>query len=243
MNPSSSRPTWAEIDLNALAGNYLAIRKRTGRPVMGIVKANGYGHGAVAVARTLSRLGAPIFGVATVDEGAELRAAGLREPVLVLGCVLSREVDALFELGLSPQITDIRFARELSRQAARRGQPMSVHLKVDTGMRRCGVPAPAAVNAAVEIAGLPWLKLEGVMTHFPCSDELDGEDFTRGQIEDFRRLTEAMAASGVATGWRHAANSGAVLGYPESWFDMARPGMILYGCYPSHDSPRTIAIR
>lgn len=237
------RPAWAEIDLGAIVANYRALAAHTGVPVMGVVKADAYGHGAVPVCRALEALGPPLLAVATLGEAVELRDAGIERPVMIFSCLLSKEAQAVAEHGFIPQISDLAFAQSLSDASVRLGKRTSVHLKIDTGMGRCGVLPADAVPAGEKLASLPGLSLEGVMTHFPSSDEADGVEFTEGQVKQFKEICDALAKRGVRVKWRHAANSGGTLGHPGSWFDMVRPGMSLYGVYPSPAVPRDVPLR
>lgn len=241
--PAPRRPAWAEIALGAVVQNYRALAERTGVPVMAVVKADAYGHGAIEVARALEPLAPPFYGVATLGEAAELRDAGISRPIMVFGCLLESEAAAVVECRCVPQITDLGFAQKLSEVSLAAAVRTSVHLKVDTGMGRCGVAAAEAVEAGVLLANLPGLQLEGVMTHFPSSDEAGGADFTRGQVRELLRVVRELGERGVRVRWRHAANSGGVLNYPESWLDMVRPGMSLYGVYPSPECPRSVPLR
>ena len=237
------RPTWAEIDLGAIVGNYRAMAERVGVAVMGIVKADAYGHGAVPVAKALADLRPPMFAVAITQEAIELRQAGITQPILVLGCILSDEIAAACGHDLTLQISDLALAREVSRRAVGAGRPVRVHLKVDTGMGRAGMSPDEAVEAAAAMAALPGIELDGLMTHFPSSDETSGEAFTRGQIQAFGQCIAKLDACGIRPRWRHAANSGAVLAHPPAWLDMVRPGMALYGCYPGPEAQRTVPLR
>lgn len=237
------RPAWAEIDLGAVVANYRAVRRHVGVPAMAIVKEDAYGHGAVPVARALAAEGPEVFGVALSREAVELRLGGIDAPILVLGCLLPEEIDCVLEHDLTAQISDLAFAEELSRRAVAAGRRLRVHLKVDTGMGRVGVWEEEASEAAARLAAMPGLRLEGLMTHFPSSDDPESAEFTRGQIERFQALTVWLAREGIRVRYRHAANSGACLAFPESWLDLTRPGMILYGCYPNTRCARTIPLR
>jgi len=236
--------TWAEIDLEALAANFLEVRRLVG-PGVGImpaIKADAYGHGAVPCARVFERLGADIFGVATVAEAAELREAGLSPPSLILCAILPEEIDAALDCGAALSISDMVLAHAAARTALSRGIEAAVHLKVDTGMGRQGVGAAAAVAAAGELSRLPGIRLDGVFTHFPSADE-DDEGFTDAQIERFGRILAEIEERGINVRRRHAANSAGVIDYPASHLNMVRPGLMLYGARPMADMRDDVALR
>jgi alanine racemase len=239
------RPTVAEINLEAIAHNVREVKRIIGPGVrlLVAVKADGYGHGAVAVSQTALAHGAEFLGVATAEEGLELRHAGLRAPVLIFGPIGADDVDAALRFGLTPAVTSVEFARTLDRQAGRAKKRAKIHLKIDTGMGRVGfLPGefPAALD---EIAAMPNLAIEGVMTHFPSADERD-KSFTREQLARFRAALAELRDRGVAVPLIHAANSSAILDIPESHFNMVRLGISLYGYYPSDpdESGRSAAI-
>ncbi len=238
------RPVWAEISLGAIVKNFRAIRRHVGRrrKILAIVKANAYGHGAVPVAKALAKAGADWFGVTCVAEGAELRASGIRQPILVLSGFWPGEERRLLEHRLTPAITRIDQLRLLDRAVAseirsRRARgPYAVHLKIDTGMNRLGV-SPAEMNSVAQaLADSPHLRLDGTFTHFSSA-----EDFTSGQTEQqeslFRAAVEQLRAARVDPGILHLANSAATAARPETWADMVRPGAILYGYHQFFDPP------
>jgi alanine racemase len=238
------RPTFVEIDLGAIAANVRAIRDAVGPRVkiMPAVKADGYGHGAIPVSRAALSAGADMPGVASVEEAVELRDAGIRAPILVLGCSAPDSAPEIVELAVAATVCDLRFARELAAEAARRNKIAQVHVKVDTGMGRLGVAPEDAVELVTSLSLLPSLKLEGVFTHFPSADESD-RSFTEEQIRIFKGLLRELDDRGTRPTFAHAANSGAILDYPESYFDMVRPGIAIYGLYPSPDVTKSIPLR
>ena len=223
--------------------NFRAIRERVRVDVMAVVKEDAYGHGAAPVARALATLEPRMFGVAIVCEAVELRDAGVTAPILVFGCLLPQAIDAILEYELTVQISDMAFARELARRSVSAGKATPVHLKVDTGMGRGGLWEEEAAEAALALADMPGVDLQGLMTHFPSSDDPEEAEFTRGQIGRFRAFSRRVESRGVRVRYRHTANSGACLGFPESWLDLVRPGISLYGCYPSPGAERTIPLR
>lgn len=236
--------TWAEVDLSAIEDNIKSIRARVGQDIgiMPAVKANAYGHGAVETAAACLRAGADSLCVANVDEAAELRQAGIDSPVLILGCSLPGAARDIVRLNAASTVCDVAFARALSQAACERGITASVHLKVDTGMGRIGVQPEHAIEFARELATLPGIKLEGVFTHFPCSDEPD-HAFTLTQIGTMNELRSDFDRLGLPVPMMHASNSGAILALTEGDFDAVRPGIIVYGHYPSPEVVRSIPIR
>jgi alanine racemase len=238
-----SFPTWVEIDLDRLERNLAALRACAGPDVavLHVVKADGYGHGAVEVGRVTLQAGCALLGVATLHEGIELRQAGVSAPVLILSPSLPEESDEILAWRLTPTLSTLEQAGRMAEAARRAGLRAPVHVEVDTGMGRTGFDSAAALSALRAIVAEPALELEGVFTHFPDSD---GEDlaFTRRQVALFDELLARLDAEGIPVRWRHAANSGAVLGLPSSHFNMIRPGIALLGVYPSPHVSRTVKL-
>ena len=229
--------TWAEIDLDALAHNFEAIRGRLGgAKLLGVVKADAYGHGAVPVAKTLERCGAAYLAVSNLDEAAELRAGGVALPILILGYTPPEQTARLLRLGVTQTVADWETARAYDEAAARAGAPLTVHVKLDTGMGRLGFPCDAArfdasLRGVLAVAALPRLDVEGAFTHFAVSDEDAPEHaaFTEEQHERFERMLAAAERGGVRFRIRHCCNGGAIASHPEWAADMARCGILLYG--------------
>ncbi len=227
--------TWAEISLGNLEHNYRALRGcAPDSRFLATVKANGYGHGAVPVARRLVELGTDYLAVACLDEGAELRRAGIGAPILILGYTQPALAEEVVALGLTQTVFTPDMARALSDAAGAAGKRARVHLKVDTGMSRLGVLDHDPAAAAKELAGLcalPHLEPEGIFTHFASAD--GDEEYTMLQFTRFLDvLDELKEAYGRTFEIRHCAASGAVLNYPCTHMDMVRPGIALYGHYP-----------
>jgi alanine racemase len=233
MNRPSGRPTWAAVDLSALRWNLRQIRGLIGPRVkiMAVVKANAYGHGAVPCSRALIAAGAEALGVATVEEGVELRRAGLKAPVVVLGLSQAAEAATLVRHRLQPTVVQDLQARALASAARRAGRILPVHVKVDTGMGRIGLPPEEAVAFSRRLRKLRGVAVAGVFTHFAHADGQD-KDLLQAQNERLR-----SAAAAIKHLWPaalvHAANSAAVIDAPETHADMVRPGIMLYGCYPA----------
>ena len=236
---STLKRTWAEIDLDALAYNYRALRQRVGENVkfLGVVKADAYGHGAVQVSRTLQSLGADYLAVSSIDEAAELRHGGITMPILILGHTPREQVGRLMDLHITQAVTCQAKALEYSEEAVRLGGTLTVHIKVDTGMSRLGylVSGEHFDTGTADICracALPGLYAEGIFTHFAVADEPDGDSaaYTRQQLDLFRRVIGTVEQRrGRRFAIRHCANTGAVVHYPEMALDMVRPGLLLYG--------------
>jgi alanine racemase len=231
---SEARWAWVEIDLSAIAHNVRALSGLTprGSRFMAVVKADGYGHGAVEVARAATGAGATHVGVATVDEAVRLREGGIEHPIHILSEPPESTVETLIERSLVPALFTREFAGALGRAAAARGVQAAYHLKVDTGMNRIGVRAEEAPRFAAMLAQFPGLKLEGTFTHFATAD-VPGDWDVQRQIERFREALEGMRTERVDPGIVHAANSPATILYPEAHFDMVRCGIAIYGLQPS----------
>jgi alanine racemase len=213
--------------------------------MMAVVKADGYGHGAVEVARTALAAGADMLAVARIDEGVALRRAGLAAPILVFGPTFPAFAEGLMEHDLIQSVTDLAAARALDDIARRSGRRIAVHLKVDTGMGRLGLipderrtgQTLSAVDEVAAITRLEGLRLEGVYTHFAAADEADKTSADR-QLRIFEDFLAALKQAGIDCGMRHAANSAALIDLPHTHLDAVRPGIALYGLYPSKDVRR-----
>lgn len=234
----------ATTRLDHLRANLDAVRARVGgRAVLAAVKADAYGHGAVEVSRMIERTGAADWlGVATVGEGLELRAAGITLPVLKLSVARGEEVAAAVAAGLTLCVVDEDSILEAGAAATALGTTASVHLKVDTGMRRIGCEPELAPSLAQRVDATPGVQLEGLFSHLPISDSPRGEEFTRGQVALFARTAREVEAARGPVPLKHLANSGAVLGHPDTWFDLVRPGIMIYGAYPDPEAARTVPL-
>ncbi|MCA9493146.1 MAG: alanine racemase [Myxococcales bacterium] len=227
------RPTHVEVDLDALEHNLLAIRERVGpSEVMPVLKANAYGHGLVPVARRMEALGVPCIGLAFLEEGIRLRRAGVRTPILVLGGVLGDQIPLFLQHDLMLAASSVDKLLLIEQHAAEQGIRARVHLKVDTGMERIGIHwyhADRLLEASLRCA---HVDVVGIYSHLAQSDERD-PSFTRLQLERFEEVLSFYEERSLPVPTRHLANSGAILGHPPTWLDMVRPGLILYGAWPS----------
>ena len=231
------RATRAIIHLDAFRRNIRLVRARigAGRKLCVPVKADGYGHGAIPLAKTAVEEGAAFLAVATVEEGAELRRGGIDGAILLLSVPIPEEIPELIAHRLTPLVGDAEFVAALAAASERPADPLTVHLKVDTGMGRVGCPPESAAELASLIAARPGLRLSGVATHLAVSDSLDPEDrrYTREQLDRFAAAVAAIRAAGLDPGLVHAANTRAGAVHEDAFFDMVRPGILLYGYPPA----------
>ena len=244
---SDSRPTVAEIDLAALRYNYAVIR-RTIKPecgVLAIVKADAYGHGFMDVALELEKLGVTAFGVAFLAEGIQLRKSGIDRPVLLLGGIYPGQEKKCVGFNLSTAVFDISQAQALDAAAARLYRKAKVHVKIDTGMGRLGVPYQEADQFFRQLGELHHIDVEGILSHFASADELDagGREYTAKQAERFTAAVLTAKKNGFAPRYLHIANSAAAFGLELPGCNLVRPGIALYGALPSADFAGKMALR
>lgn len=236
------RPTRIVVDLDALGGNLRAIRQHVGVPVMAIVKANAYGHGLVPVAHHLQAQGVEQLGVAFVEEGLALRRAGITAPILVLGGILGRQVTQLLQHDLEITVSSLDKLRRVEAAAERLGRKAVIHLKVDTGMERIGVHSYSCGPLIEAATASPWCEVKGVYSHLACADD-PASPMTALQLARFHEACAHFTRIGAPMPIRHLANSGGVLHFPDTWLDMVRPGIMLYGVLPDPEAQRTVPIR
>ncbi len=230
--------TWAQIDLKAVAHNIFELRRITdpASKVMAVVKANGYGHGAERVAYTALKSGVDALGVARIDEGISLRRVGFDAPILIFGHTQAAFAAKVLEYGLTVTVHSLESAEEMSEAARSIGKKIPVHLKIDTGMGRIGLlwESEETVSQIIDMVRLPNLEAEGIYTHFAAADSRD-KTSANAQFSRFTDLLNLLAQKGVAFNIRHAANSAALIDMPETHLDMVRPGISIYGFYPSEE--------
>lgn len=231
--PGSHRPTRAEIDLDALAHNFRAVRRRVaeGVRVMAVVKADAYGHGAFECARRLASEGADWFGVATPGEAAELRRAGISQPVLCFQGFWDGRADFCLRESIVPVVYRIDMAEALDRAARNAGVVADVHVKLDTGMGRLGMRFDEAAEFADALRSFEHLRVDGLMTHFAAADEPRRDCFTDEQLKRFRDGVAAFRERGFRPTYVHMANSAATFAHAQTHGDMVRPGGVLYGLW------------
>ena len=232
-NTTGHRPTWAEIDLDALAANFHLVKDRVGQNVnvMAVVKANAYGHGAVECARRLQREEADWFGVALPEEGIELRAAGITKPILCLAGFWDGQANLCLQHKLVPVVYRLDLIEEFNRAAHERGVVADVHVKIDTGMGRLGVRFDELVDFANSLKRLQNIRVDGLMTHFAAADEPSCGPLTRDQVGRFENAVAAFREHGFEPNYRHLANSAAIFAQHSARGNMVRPGGVLYGLW------------
>ena len=245
MEHSSDRRTWAKIELDAIRQNVEAIRRHIGgkSKIMGIVKADAYGHGAPFVAKELSDCGVDFFGVSSMDEALQLRYAGIGHDILILGYTAptGENIKKLIDHDITQTVFDLDCAKKISEEAKKIGRDAKLHIKIDTGMNRLGFcftktnKDPIIIEKIKSIKKLCNIKCEGIFTHFALADDKQSS-FTKEQLGLFCELVCALEKEGVCFDIKHAANSGATINFPETHLDYVRCGLILYGLYPSEST-------
>jgi alanine racemase len=239
----TSRPTEAVVDLDAIFHNYRLATEIGGRPGIGVVKANAYGHGAVPVAKELVAAGSPLLAVALVEEGIELREAGVSAPILVLGACYGERYDLLIEHRLLPLIFTSEHLSLFAAAARAAGVRASAHLKIDTGMGRVGLQPQELPDFIAAARRTPEVAVEGICTHLASAD-LEDRAITERQVALFNQAAEAMEKAGLPVRWRHIANSAGTVEYPAARQDLTRSGILLYGYLPFQPvSKRPPAVR
>lgn len=234
--------TWAEISLNAIEHNYNVIRNKVAddTKVCCVIKADGYGHGAVELSQIYEKLGADFFAVSNIDEGIEIRKSGSKLPIVILGYTPVSEAKNLAAYNISQAVFSLEYAKELSEKCVEEDCICKMHIKVDSGMSRIGFMCQEfprdeySIEEICEACCLPNLEVEGLFTHFCVSDEdAEGREFTNKQYENFIHVRDSLKKRGVDISVVHCSNSGAIEDYPETCCDMVRAGIILYGLAPS----------
>ena len=239
---STLRRTWSEINLDTLKSNYQIIKEKIGKDVkfLGVVKADAYGHGSINVAKTLEEIGADYLAVSSIDEAMELRVNNIKMPILILGHTPKEQVSRLIEYDITPAVTCKAKAIEYSEEAVKIGGKLKIHIKVDTGMSRLGYLCEGnyfetGVDGICEALNMQGLFAEGIFTHFAVSDE-EGDEALKYTKHQFKLFTDVISEVERKSGRRfqikHCANTGAVARFPETYLDMVRPGLLLYGYGP-----------
>ncbi|MDO3378792.1 alanine racemase [Geoalkalibacter halelectricus] len=230
-----ARPTHVDIDLGALRHNFRLVRHQAGaeRQVLAVVKADAYGHGARDVARALAKEGVDLFGVALLEEAKELRAAGIRAPILILGGIYPGQEAGFFAPDLIPCIFDLASARRLDAAARAAGRVIGCHIKIDTGMGRVGFFNGELDDLLPELSKLTHLRVDGIMSHLAVADEPE-HPFTAEQIARFRQAVAKVRAFGHRPRYLHIANSAGLFAHDLPECNLVRPGIVLYGALPSN---------
>lgn len=230
------RPAWAEIDLNCIRHNIAAIKEKVGNTdIIGVVKADGYGHGAVEVSRVLLDNGVSSLAVATISEAIALREAGFTCPIIMLGLTPWVYHRQIIEYDITPVLASYMDTRVLSTLAVEAKKTVEILLAVETGMGRIGfMPTKGSVTEITGINQLPNIKIKGIFSHFSTADEKD-KSYSKWQLANYEKFYAELNKAGVKINFRTHANSAAIMELPEAYYDAVRPGIILYGCYPSDE--------
>lgn len=239
------RPTFAEINLEILNTNLKNIRKKIGQHplIMAVVKANAYGHGVLPVVRSIIKnKTAEYFGVALVEEGIELRKENIRYPIHVFTMPHREQLNLFVSHDLEATICDLAIAQRLNTLAKQKGKKIAIHIKIDTGMGRIGVSMTGAVKFVESVSSMSNLFVKGIFTHFASSDE-SNLCFAHEQLKIFRTIVTQLELKGIHIPLVHCANSGAILQMEDSYFDMVRPGIMMYGYTPSHETNASVVIK
>ena len=237
--------TWAEVDLDAIAHNMREIRRITDKnaQIMAVVKADAYGHGFMETAKTLLENGADRLAVAVLQEGKQLRSRGVTVPILILGASGPEDAEDLINFDITPNVFDYEFAKALSYEAEKKEKVTKIHIKLDTGMSRIGFVVDDGdheeiVDEIIKVSKLPYIEIEGIFSHFSTSDE-ENREYTELQFKRFMQVVDALEQRGLHIPIKHICNSAGIMMYPEMHLDMVRPGVILYGMYPSDEVDKT----
>lgn len=230
------RPVWAEIDLDNLAHNMREIRRISkSKEIIAVIKADGYGHGALDIAPTLLQNGASRIAVAVLNEAVELRRGGIEAPIMILGFTPPSLVDMLLRYDIEQTVYSYDLAKEISNMAKKKNKKAKIHIALDTGMGRIGfLPDDKSLEEVYKISKLPNIIIEGLYSHFSSADESD-KSYTKLQLKKFNEFYGKLIQKGIKINIRHIANSAAIIDMEESHFEAVRPGMILYGYYPSEE--------
>jgi alanine racemase len=240
---NSGRPTIAEIDLRSLEYNYRQLKKRVpgGVKLLAVVKADAYGHGAVPISRKLEELGVAYLGVAISDEGVELRKGGVKAPILILGGIYQEDVDRVLQYDLTPVIFQKESLKLLMKATEHWPKKVRVHIKVDTGMGRLGVPLNLWPIFLREVKRCPKIEIEGMLSHFSMTDDQDG--YTTYQSKEFQRAAAMVKKMGISCKYLHMASSAILTAFPAYPGNLVRPGIMLYGSYPSRMFQNVIPLK
>lgn len=237
------RPTFAEIDLSAIAYNISSIKNKVSpAQLMVATKADAYGHGAMEVTKTVLDNGADWLGVALVEEGIELRESGIDAPILVFGGIFIDQIEFFLKYDLHATVYELEHAIALAKLASQCNKIAKVHVKVDTGMGRAGIRHNEAMDFLEKIRALDGLEIVGLYTHFATSDWLN-KDFALLQLKRFKQVVAEVQAAGIEIPLLHAANSGAIMDLPDTYFDMVRAGVSAYGYYPSSETSESVKLK
>lgn len=236
-------PTWVEINLDAIAQNVKNIKKLIGErsELMAVVKGNAFGHDILEVPSVVLNNGATRLAVARLEEGISLRKAGITVPILVLGLTLKEQAELLILYNITPAVCDFEMIERLSKSAVKMNRIAKVHLKIDTGMGRLGILSEDALSFIKKLMHLNNIEIEGIFTHFSVADEKD-KTYTENQFKKFTEVLNILEREGIKIPIKHVGNSATLLDLPDMWLNMVRPGIAIYGLYPSMEVQKTIKL-
>ena len=235
--------TWLEIDLDAIAKNTRAIKKLIGRnkELMAVVKGNAYGHDALETVPIFLKNGATRLAVARLEEGILLRKAGINVPILILGTILKEDVEKALMYNITLSVCDINVIKKINDLSLKMNKKSKIHLKIDTGMGRLGVKSEKAVDFIKKVLAFDCIKVEGIFTHFSVADEID-KKYTEDQFRKFSEIIKILEKEKIRIPLKHVGNSATLLDLKHMWLDMVRPGIALYGLYPSREVKKIIRL-
>lgn len=236
-------PTWVEINLDAIVNNVKNIKKLIGekKELMAVVKGNAYGHDILEVSSVVLNNGATRLAVARLEEGIFLRKAGITIPILILGLTLKQQAELLVSYNITPTVCEYEMIEKLSESAFKEGKIVKVHLKVDTGMGRIGICPNHVLNFIKKLKVLKNVQIEGIFTHFSVADEND-KTYTEKQFRKFMEVLTVLKKEGIRIPAKHVGNSATLLDLPHMWLDLVRPGISVYGLYPSREVQKTVKL-
>ena len=236
------RPTFAEIDLDAIRHNLEIVSHIVGddTKILGVVKADAYGHGMSEVSKAIVGY-VDYFGVASIDEAAGLRRIGIKKPILVIGAILPEEIEGVLKFNVIQTVSDMDIPKKLSKLAQARNKIVKVHVKIDTGMGRLGFWHEEAIGFIKKIARLKNIIIDGIFTHFPNAET--DRIFTHNQIRNFKRLVEDLCDNNIHIPIKHTANSMGLIDFKNSHMNMVRPGLMMYGIYPKESLMKNILLK
>jgi len=235
--------TWIEIDLDAIAQNVRNIKKLIGekKELMAVVKGNGYGHDILEISSTVLKNGATRLAVARLEEGIFLRKAGITVPILVLGLTLEQQVELLVSYNITPTVCKYEIIEKISKFAVKGEKTVKVHIKVDTGMGRIGIFPNHVLDFVKKVKAFKNIEIEGIFTHFSVADEKD-KVYTEAQFKKFMEVLTILEKEGIKIPVKHVGNSATLLDFPHMWLDLVRPGISIYGLYPSTEAQKTVKL-
>jgi len=238
------RPVWLQINLDAIAHNVRKIRQIVGKntQIIAVVKANAYGHGAIEVSETLLENGVTMLGVGVIEEGIALRETGIKAPILICGVTTEDQFEFLVMHNLTATVCDLKAVKTLSRIASKKKKKARIHIKIDTGMGRLGIPSRDTLNFVKKISQMKNIEIEGIFTHFAATNKEDG-NYTRKQFERYKKALLELERERINIPLKHVANSAAILNSSRFHLNAVRPGIIVYGLFPSPKTKQIVQLR